>query len=1091
MSDDPRRKLDPLLRHLSDASTPATAGTDRLTETSAPSLNVLIAFNGTRDELAALGVSVSSFDGGIATGTVNALQLNAVAADPRVESVEASRPMRPELDLSRAAIAADSVPAGNWTGQGVIVGVVDTGIDLWHPAFRREDGSSAIVSIWDQTLTPVGTQAPPAGFGYGVEYGDRDIASALEGDREVAAVRHRDTNGHGTHVAAIAVGRADPYRGIAPDADLVVVSVSHDAKAFGDSARTLDAVRYIFDTATRLGRPAVVNLSLGSYLGPHDGTSLLERGIDALLSQPGRALVKAAGNAGGTRSHASGNLAAGETVSVGLEVPPSSREAATIDLWYPQAGDLEVQLTAPDGSQTPVIRGDEIREYYLAGGNRALVSSILGNPGNGDNRIYLVLAPQYSATLLPGRWQIALKATQSSAPVRFDAWIERDNRPPRFSDEFADDRLTLSIPGTARRCITVAAFASQTPAHRSDPNGEVLPFSSQGPTRDGRSQPALAAPGGWIVAARSRHSQRPAFGSTDWTQMSGTSMAAPHVSGAIARLLQQQPDLTGEAIRDRLQQAALPPTSPDPDRWGAGKLHLAGLFAAMPIVRANSPHDREGTPPEFSVQPGGNPYYAVEVAAETALFLPTARERRHDANFFASWRSQPLHSSPTYTLASQAWAKLRGEARLFYRIVTSDRRDRWSNVVRSTPNEAIDTAPAIEIRASVHRCQGTSVERIESIQPLSHNSKPMTNPSNQPNQPLGEPPADMNATEPDTTNAALSVTSEMAGLAGRSMGVPPARTEDAVRPDYVSGQALPSSSYGKFIRRVGLAAADAQKSLDENSVESAIALAETEVPALIAMNQVVNEDGEIEQVEPVVQENARLIQYIQPTFYQFRTIRMFARFNVSSFDASGETNITSARSGRNDYYGRASASGRAESTFLGIGIGGGRASGSSSFEGGGSFDRDSSTSVDSSFEAARSSGYSYMYAELTPRTDTRFPSPIVAVQGPRLTLSASANDLPAPAADATSPATLELTVTMFKKDGFRQPTGKTVEFQLNGPGILGASSIVLTPVQGDNKRLQGTVILSRRASDSSGTATITASIGTLVSSLSVDFPLAQ
>ena len=108
MSNNPRRKLDPLLRHLSDASTPARAGTDRLTETSAPSLNVLIAFNGTRDELAALGVSVSSFDSGIATGMVNALQLNAVVADPRVESVEASRPMRPELDLSRAAIAADS-----------------------------------------------------------------------------------------------------------------------------------------------------------------------------------------------------------------------------------------------------------------------------------------------------------------------------------------------------------------------------------------------------------------------------------------------------------------------------------------------------------------------------------------------------------------------------------------------------------------------------------------------------------------------------------------------------------------------------------------------------------------------------------------------------------------------------------------------------------------------------------------------------------------------------------------------------------------------------------------------------------------------
>lgn len=343
-----------------------------------------------------------------------------------------------------------------------------------------------------------------------------------------------------------------------------------------------------------------------------------------------------------------------------------------------------------------------------------------------------------------------------------------------------------------------------------------------------------------------------------------------------------------------------------------------------------------------------------------------------------------------------------------------------------------------------------------------------------------------------TTAAAVTVAAAMAG-AGNGPLESPAAVEAV--PQDISGQTLPGASFGDFVRNIGLALADAQGALDENSVEAAIKLAETEIPALIALNQVVNEDGEIESVTPVIQ-NAKLIQYIQPTFYQWAVARLFGRFDIRSFENNGSTRIDSSL----------------DISQRSANIGGGASFGGGFFgrlSGGFSSSRtsiDSSTQVDSSFASASSSGSSFFEAELRPREDTRFPPPIIAIQGPRLTATATATSLAAPA-DPAVPAEVTVTFTLFKRDGFQSTGDKVVAVVLEGPGQLERNSVTLSPLMDGGEQtgqseesdqmeqqrvttLQGSQRLRRRAEDEAGTAVVRATIGTLNSSLRIDFPAA-
>jgi len=252
------------------------------------------------DHLATGGIEINGGDGGVRTGIVPLDALGRLTDDPAVKRVVPAVQLEPLMDLAAEKVGLPALRASSGlTGQGVIVGVVDTGIEVSHPNFEGR-----VLRVWDQTLNGGGV----AEGGYGLE---------LEGTMLELS---RDTNGHGSHVAGIAASADFTYSGVAPGADLLIV------KTDLMTAHIADAVRYIFRVAGELGRPAVVNLSLGGHGDAHDGTDPLSQIVDG-ASGPGRVVCCAAGNEGNDNIHAQFRLEPGcaRTVPTAmLQVPPST-----------------------------------------------------------------------------------------------------------------------------------------------------------------------------------------------------------------------------------------------------------------------------------------------------------------------------------------------------------------------------------------------------------------------------------------------------------------------------------------------------------------------------------------------------------------------------------------------------------------------------------------------------------------------------------------------------------------------------------------------------------------------------------------------
>ncbi len=556
-------------------------------------VRVLASFNGDAQALTAAGMTITSSAGDVHAGFVPLSKLDDVSAVPGLEAIEQSRPMRRELDASLPETRANLVHTGppGRRGAGVIVGIIDSGIDWRHPSFRRADGGSRILRIWDQRLTPVAGEVSPGAFGYGVEYTRVQIDANLAGAPPVP-VRHVDGGGHGSHVAGIAAGDgsaagpASPggalrpaftFIGMAPEADIIAVANTIGAAGLGDSANTLDAANYIFAQANALGRACVINLSQGDYVGPHDGTSLLERGIDTLLGTRGRAMVKSAGNALQDAAHAQGNVAAGGVLSMPMRVTTGDSSDDVVDIWYEGPDRIGLSIIPPGGGATAVVNPGTTTTLALPGGNRVFIDSTLANPFNADNRIFLRLQRGTAAAIAAGTWQIRAHG-QVVVVGRVHAWIQRGHGPV-FLAPAVSIASTISIPGTGRRIITVGSYITKGAGV-----GDSSSFSSRGPTRDGRLKPELCAPGQSITSANADGGA-----AAPYTGKSGTSMAAPHVTGAVALMLQRRPTATITQIRNCLTRSARKDAFTGPaagQEWGHGKLDA---FAAHGCIGGGLP----------------------------------------------------------------------------------------------------------------------------------------------------------------------------------------------------------------------------------------------------------------------------------------------------------------------------------------------------------------------------------------------------------------------------------------------------------------------------------------------------------------------
>ena len=583
-----------------------TVTAERTVDTERVSKRVLVSLRSDEMPARLSNLSWINLVGNIHSVEVPVTRLEELAADSSVEYVEAGRDVIPSLVSSVPETRADVVhiqAGGGLNGSGVVVGIIDFGFDFTLDDFRNPDGSTRVEFIWDQSLQPQGTELSPPGFAYGVEYDQVAIDQALNSPDPFAIVRHRPEQGsHGTHVAGIATGNgrsgdanfpAGQSVGTAPGADIIFVQPAPTGQigTFTDSARVAEAIAYIFRRAEQLGRPCVVNMSLGQNGGSHDGESIVERAIDRLLEVPGRAFVVAAGNEHPFRGHASGTLPLNQTrilrwlaggrfmVAGGGVIQIDDSTSNEMEVWYSSRDSFKVRVTDPNDDSTPVVSPGNDTLHTLPSGDRVFVDSDRFTLLNGDAQIYVEVIPPQNGTLTTGVWQVELTAVESNNG-RFDAWIERDARIPErgFADQSLfvgtdfDEVMTLGTPATTRRGVAVANYnhVIQAPSES----------SGRGGTRDGRSKPEVAAPGTEIVSSGALGgTNNPAFPSGPQlfpvrVTMSGTSMSAPHVSGIVALMLQKDAGLTAAQILKMLIASARPPIGvvPFDVAWGFGRV---------------------------------------------------------------------------------------------------------------------------------------------------------------------------------------------------------------------------------------------------------------------------------------------------------------------------------------------------------------------------------------------------------------------------------------------------------------------------------------------------------------------------------------
>ncbi|GAA0493078.1 hypothetical protein Ade02nite_69930 [Paractinoplanes deccanensis] len=527
-----------------------------------------------------------------AAGSVRPLRLPvtalpALAGNEAVARVEAARPLFPELNWSRRECRAQVLHEGSppITGTGVVVAVIDSGIDYTHPCFRRGDGGTRIIALWDQAADAEAGGGVP----FGREYRRADIERALQAPDPHTVVPHRDrdANGHGTHVAGIVCGDergSGLFTGIAPDAELIVVALDTDGVSLGSSPRVVAALDYVRQRAG--GRPVVVNLSQGSNSGGHCGDSLLERRIDELSRQPGFVVVKSAGNEQQWGIHAGGMLSPGEDHFLPFDVVGGNHLDDVVEVWFGGGDDVEVGIATPSGASTALVRPGASDTFETGAGNRVRIDVDDDADGTGDRRASLILRRGTADQIQPGRWSIVLRSAVIT-DGRYDAWIDRTVRrgpgapeQSRFAPGARDATRTITIPGTARHVITVGSYV--TKSQFPDTVGKLSGFSSLGPTRDGRAKPDLAAPGEFVASARAGWSDGEGVHAT----LAGTSMAAPHVAGVAALVLQAAPLLTADQVAQVLRRAARAdgPVEAGPDGgWGSGKIDAA---AAVSLSRA-------------------------------------------------------------------------------------------------------------------------------------------------------------------------------------------------------------------------------------------------------------------------------------------------------------------------------------------------------------------------------------------------------------------------------------------------------------------------------------------------------------------------
>ncbi|MBQ2288643.1 MAG: S8 family serine peptidase [Lachnospiraceae bacterium] len=463
--------------------------------------------------------------------------IETVSGWPEVEYIEKPKRLYFQITQGKRASCISLVqitPLG-LTGRGVLVGIIDSGIDVSHPVFIHSDGTSRIRYLWDQTAEGI----PPTGYTSGREWTREELTEYLYNEEMPT---NFDTTGHGTGVAAIAAGNT----GVAYESELIVVRLGQPKKdSFPRTTELMLAVNYVIEKAVQLQMPVAINLSFGNTYGSHAGNSLVETYLDDMANYWKSVIAVGTGNEGNSAGHTEERLAMGKNTEVAFLIQ-EYETSLNIQIWKSYQDDFLLELIGPSGQRVGYFQPVLGPQRFTLGQTEILIYYGEPSPYSSYQEIFIDFIPA-DTYIESGQWYFNL-IPRRIADGRVNFWMPTQstvNVGTRFLNPTPDH--TLTIPSTADKVLSVGAYDSR--------RGTYADFSGRGYSISGNLKPDLVAPGIGIRTA--------APGNT-YMELNGTSFAVPFVTGSAALLMQygivngNDPYLYGEKVKAYLRYGAQP-----------------------------------------------------------------------------------------------------------------------------------------------------------------------------------------------------------------------------------------------------------------------------------------------------------------------------------------------------------------------------------------------------------------------------------------------------------------------------------------------------------------------------------------------------
>lgn len=408
--------------------------------------DLIVKYSGSLDCVRTLGARVVEMQNEYAIVTIRESLIDAMTNCPSVEYVEKPKRLFFQIENGKRVSCIPSVqtPPLSLSGEGVLVAIIDSGIDYENVVFRNADGTTRIRSLWDQTIAG----NPPEGYAIGTEYTREQIDEALMATtRQVRLqiVPSQDVSGHGTSVAGIAAGNSEEYRGVAFQSELLVVKLGTAMEeGFPRTTELIQALDYVVRKALEYQMPVAVNLSFGNTYGPHDGSSLLERFIEDIANIWKSVICIGTGNEGSSAGHTSGVLSESEEVVIQLAVQ-QNEPSINVQIWKAYFDLVDISLISPSGVRIGPIQEQLGSQRFVVGNTQILLYYGEPSPFSIDQEIFLDFLPR-DTYIDSGVWRIVL-TPREIVNGEFALWLPSQavlNQGTGFL--FPAEERTLTIP---------------------------------------------------------------------------------------------------------------------------------------------------------------------------------------------------------------------------------------------------------------------------------------------------------------------------------------------------------------------------------------------------------------------------------------------------------------------------------------------------------------------------------------------------------------------------------------------------------------------------------------------------------------------